>query len=59
MFRFTTSLSAFFLALFFTAGFAQASAETGDTLNDWQRAVVPIAAFTATGNLSELEPANL
>lgn len=57
MFRFTKALSAILIGLFFTAGLAHGTSEESDTLSNWQRAVVPIAAFTATGNLSELETA--
>ncbi|MDY0361305.1 MAG: carboxymuconolactone decarboxylase family protein [Desulforegulaceae bacterium] len=54
---FRRTLLLLFIAIFFIINGTSVMAETNKTLNDRQKAIIPIAALTANGNMSKLQSA--
>jgi len=52
---FRRSILPFFIAMLCIMNITKVMAETDTTLNDRQKAIIPIAAFTANGNMPKLE----
>ncbi|MDA8133320.1 MAG: carboxymuconolactone decarboxylase family protein [Desulfobacteraceae bacterium] len=53
----TKLIAALIVAVFFSGSISEAQAEENNKLSDRQKKIIPIAAFTATGNIQKLETA--